>query len=301
MVRTPDNLIAGYVPVVDNGYLRALKPRVEEGYEVGIFDTQLVREFAPYARKEIRAIEPETIQPMLQSLGMHATIFSRQMILDTLASPGSNVTMFDDDISQGLLEIADPLRANVSMLTHFLRWNRSNTAVDQPVNPDHMVESAELDELFGRLYGEAAKSSDWWRHVAAAIIDQAGNIQSIEHNTGMPHEYTVAMEGDPRILSQRGSDIELSLFIHAEANCIADSARRGITLEGSKIYVTTFPCPNCAKMIAASGIKEVYFTEGYAMLDGQRVLEANGVKIIQVQTQTTLDTPPERLIPYPEK
>jgi dCMP deaminase len=42
--------------------------------------------------------------------------------------------------------------------------------------------------------------------------------------------------------------------VHAEQNSIADAARRGISLEGATAYISHFPCINCAKILASSGI-----------------------------------------------
>ena len=47
------------------------------------------------------------------------------------------------------------------------------------------------------------------------------------------------------------------------------------------MYVTDFPCPPCAKLIAGAGIAKLCFREGYAVLDGQDVLEAAGVEIVR--------------------
>ena len=43
---------------------------------------------------------------------------------------------------------------------------------------------------------------------------------------------------------------------HAEANAILNS-----TAKGKKIYVTLFPCNECAKLVIQSGIREVIFYE----------------------------------------
>lgn len=51
--------------------------------------------------------------------------------------------------------------------------------------------------------------------------------------------------------------------VHAEQNAIADAARRGSSVEGCIAYVTHFPCINCAKIMAASGIAEVRYREDY--------------------------------------
>ena len=46
--------------------------------------------------------------------------------------------------------------------------------------------------------------------------------------------------------------------VHAELNAILNSER---SLEGATLYVTKFPCNECAKAIIQSGISEVIFTD----------------------------------------
>jgi dCMP deaminase len=52
-------------------------------------------------------------------------------------------------------------------------------------------------------------------------------------------------------------------IIHSEINAISDCAKRGVSLEGGKIYVTHYPCVNCFKSIAACGIHEIYYLNDY--------------------------------------
>ena len=51
--------------------------------------------------------------------------------------------------------------------------------------------------------------------------------------------------------------------VHAEQNAISDAARRGISLDGATIYITHFPCINCAKILAASGIRVIKYHKDY--------------------------------------
>ena len=51
--------------------------------------------------------------------------------------------------------------------------------------------------------------------------------------------------------------------VHAEQNAISDCAKRGVSTENATAYVTHFPCVNCAKILAASGIKEVKYHSDY--------------------------------------
>lgn len=60
------------------------------------------------------------------------------------------------------------------------------------------------------------------------------------------------------------SDItEYGRMVHAEMGAITDAARLGRSLKGSTVYVTTFPCHNCAKHIVASGVRRVVYIEPY--------------------------------------
>ena len=57
--------------------------------------------------------------------------------------------------------------------------------------------------------------------------------------------------------------IEFGRSVHAEMAAITDAARRGIAIQGSHLYVTTFPCHECARNIVAAGITKVIFVEPY--------------------------------------
>jgi len=69
------------------------------------------------------------------------------------------------------------------------------------------------------------------------------------------------------------------------AMLIAEAAKRGISLEGTNLYVTDFPCPPCAKLIARSGITRLYFSRGYAVLDGESTLKNKGVELVFVDVE----------------
>lgn len=49
--------------------------------------------------------------------------------------------------------------------------------------------------------------------------------------------------------------------VHAEMAAISTAARLGLSLAGSSLYCTTFPCHNCSKHIVATGVSEVFYLE----------------------------------------
>lgn len=58
--------------------------------------------------------------------------------------------------------------------------------------------------------------------------------------------------------------------MHAEAAAFSNAARHGISVHGCTLYVTTFPCHDCAKQIIADGIHRVVYVEPYAKSLAQR-------------------------------
>ena len=45
--------------------------------------------------------------------------------------------------------------------------------------------------------------------------------------------------------------------IHSEANSLVQAAKHGVKTEGCFMYVTLFPCANCAGLIVNAGIKKL--------------------------------------------
>lgn len=69
---------------------------------------------------------------------------------------------------------------------------------------------------------------------------------------------------------------EFMRTVHAEMAALIDSARRGVAVNGLTMYVTTFPCHNCAKHIIAAGLQRVVYLEPYPK---SRAVELHGEEI----------------------
>ena len=63
--------------------------------------------------------------------------------------------------------------------------------------------------------------------------------------------------------SKIGETTEYGRMVHAEMNAISDAARLGRSVRDATLYVTTFPCHNCAKHIIACGVSRVVYIEPY--------------------------------------
>ena len=51
--------------------------------------------------------------------------------------------------------------------------------------------------------------------------------------------------------------------IHAEINAITDAAKRGVSIDDAEAYITHYPCINCFKALASSGVKKIYYQVDY--------------------------------------
>jgi deoxycytidylate deaminase len=60
-----------------------------------------------------------------------------------------------------------------------------------------------------------------------------------------------------------GELTEFGRAVHAEMNALLDAARRGVSVQDSTLYTTTFPCHNCARHIIGAGVERVVFIEPY--------------------------------------
>lgn len=71
--------------------------------------------------------------------------------------------------------------------------------------------------------------------------------------------------------------------LHAEANAITKIAKSTQSSDGSTLYVTLSPCPECAKLIIQSGIKRVVYKNLYRKTEGIDLLERAGIKVERIE------------------
>jgi deoxycytidylate deaminase len=60
-----------------------------------------------------------------------------------------------------------------------------------------------------------------------------------------------------------GELLEFSRSVHAEMDALLSAARKGVSLVGTRLFVTTFPCHYCARHTVAAGVDEVQYIEPY--------------------------------------
>jgi len=117
------------------------------------------------------------------------------------------------------------------------------------------------DEYFmGIALITAKRSKDPSSQVGAVIVDDDHKVVSIGYN-GMPRHID---DNDLSWNKNEGLDNKYLYVCHAEFNAILNS-RNGSSVQGCTIYVTLFPCNDCAKAMIQTGIKHViYLSDKYA-------------------------------------
>ena len=93
-------------------------------------------------------------------------------------------------------------------------------------------------------------------HVGCLVVsggEHANRIVAAGYNGYLPGCAHTSHVGDGHELAT----------VHAEQNAIADAARRGVSVAGATAYISHFPCINCAKVLAAAGIRSIRYHLDY--------------------------------------
>jgi dCMP deaminase len=267
-------VVVAYVPVLHEGYRRFLEAHGRDR-RVFLIGPELYVDFRPLA-KDVRALDAPTMARAVAALGIASDVAVLDVAgAESLAAESPRIVLPDEDVSHQVVERFFA-RCEVAYDAVFLRWDKTKTV--RMLRPE--APRAGADDLAWAAEQAATRSIDWWRQVGAALRLRDGEVLAAA-NEHRPQPISHYVVGDPRSNFFKGVGYDLSTAMHAEAALIAQAAREGRATAGGELYVTDFPCPACAKLIAAAGIAKLYFREGYAVLDGQDVLEAAGVEIVQ--------------------
>jgi dCMP deaminase len=270
-----------YLPVVHAGH-EAFFARHGDAAEVLILGTGFRGVFKSLA-KDIRALPPARAAQFLQVMLPDTPIRVIEPADLPAAVSAETLVLPDEDITRALAAEHDLAHGRELVFDKtFLRWDREWSQARRPADFDGKIAAGELPRaLLARARELSGRSSDWWRQVGAMAV-RGDEILGAAWNHHGPTEYAPYLDGDPRDGFSRGVRADLSTAIHAEASVVAQAARAGVPLDGADLFVTTFPCPACARLIAESGFRRCYFAGPYSVLDGDDILHAAGIELLWV-------------------
>lgn len=145
------------------------------------------------------------------------------------------------------------------------------------------------DEYFMSMaHLSALRSKDPNTQVGACIVNSEKRVVGLGYN-GFPK----GCNDDEFPWARNGEFLETKYpyVVHAELNAILNSIQN---LTGCTIYVSLFPCNECAKAIIQSGITcVVYESDKYAGTEGniasKKMFRDAGVELVQLTYTTKLD------------
>lgn len=281
-------VVVAYVPVIHKGYKQFFTACAERGARtLFLLAPPFTEEFLELSR-DLRALSVREIQAMAKTL----SLFSSVEVLSTfvgidMAKQAERVFLPDEDVSHSFAE-KHLFPGQAEFLSFFLRYDMRALSEQKVPERHRAISASGLDrELMRKAYDEAKQSPDWWRHIGA-VLAKDGQVIFSAHNRHLPHMQTAYVFGDPRSNFKAGEQNEFYLSLHAEAVVIAFAARcgtRATATLGASLYLTTFPCPSCARLIAQAGIARVYYAEGYSSFDSDKIFARAGVQVVHVAMQ----------------
>lgn len=271
--------LVAYIGTPHAGYLSLFRKHADA--VLYVLGDEFIREFPPLTRN-LPGVHPNDAFRMVNALG----IFREVRMLTTNALPtvrNMQIVMPDEDLS-AFLAVKYFSGCDVALDGGWkLRWDWGAVQKARvPQGQGEVTLDAFHREVMRLTIAESKRSPDWWRQVGAALAKD-GKLLLLAYNRHVPYEQSNYYFGDPRSNFGPGQCIEVSGAAHAEMVLLGEVAARGICTEGCDLYSSVFPCPPCAAPWSLSGIKRLYYAEGYSLVAAAETLQARGIEIVRVE------------------
>ncbi|XP_076927642.1 uncharacterized protein LOC143591278 [Bidens hawaiensis] len=151
---------------------------------------------------------------------------------------------------------------------------------NDPYDPSKRKGYLSWDDYFMAIaFLSAERSKDPNRQVGACLVSQDGIILGIGYN-GFPRGCSDdKLPWSKKSKNDNPLETKYPYVCHAEVNCILNTNHASAA--GQRLYVTMFPCNECAKVIIQSGVSEViYFVE--KSLENSDVIYAASHKLLSL-------------------
>ena len=115
------------------------------------------------------------------------------------------------------------------------------------------MERPSWDAYFKKITEVTSERSSCERLHVGCVLTKDNRIISQGYNgflPGCPHKSVVRNNHE-------------QATVHAEQNALCDCAKRGVSCLNATAYVTHYPCVICARLLLASGIKEIKYINDY--------------------------------------
>ncbi|MCK4919222.1 MAG: hypothetical protein KAS01_02450 [Candidatus Pacebacteria bacterium] len=284
-------LIFGDFSVFHKGYISFLneikKDKSKLVFFVGIINDELIRELTSL-EPDIRKIPTEDTKQIINSYLKVEDYFSVNQnnfsqIIDELKPDKIFILKGDKGEDFAKKYLLDNKYENIIEYHDIrLRWSDDKVQEFKKETSELSKEEIKTHQKFmNEALEEAEKSKCWWRQVGAVAVKD-DKVIFRGFNQMLPTEDECYKIGCIRDSIKPGKDPEICSVTHAEASIISLAARDGVSLKDTILYVTHFPCPACAKLVALAEFKKIVYTRGSSVFDGERVITSRGIDIVKI-------------------
>ena len=146
-------------------------------------------------------------------------------------------------------------------------------------------------QYYAKIATETAKLSTAIKLKVGCVIVKDNRILSIGYN-GMPSGWSNECETSTEDLDYTLTFNQKYLrtkpeVLHAEANALMKLCKSTDSSEGATLFVTHYPCIECAKLIYQAGISQVYYINEYnaSKGSGYNFLQEAGIEVCQIKKE----------------
>lgn len=281
-------LIVGEFPVFHKGYTEFFAKMAQDKshtFFIGILGNKAIKDLIAL-EPDIRKVSQEDMERIIGSYLAPEKYFIIEKdnfpdIFDKIKP--KKIIILKGDKSE---DFADKFLSDYKQILEYfdirLRWDGSHVQeFKKEASEIPKEELAEHRKFMKEAEKEAEKAKCWWRQVGAVAVKH-GEIIFRGFNKMLPNDDECYKIGCIRDSIQPGKQPEVCSVTHAEATIISLAAKEGVSLDGTTLYVTHFPCPACAKLVALAGFKKLVYSRGSSVFDGERVMVSRGVDIVKI-------------------
>jgi len=147
-------------------------------------------------------------------------------------------------------------------------------------------ERPEWDEYFIEMAKLVATRSNCVSRKVGAVITVDNQIVSTGYN-GAPKglKHCVDNGGCLRKLNniESGTRQEVCRAVHAEQNAIISAAVKGVSIKGGTLYVNTYPCSICTRMLINAEIEKIVYDSDYSDPLSKEKHEESKIKVLKYE------------------
>ena len=142
------------------------------------------------------------------------------------------------------------------------------------------------DEYFIDMAILAARRSNCVSRQVGAVITVDNQVVATGYNGAPKHlHHCIDAGGCLRKLNhiESGTRQEICRAVHAEQNAIISAAVKGVSIKGGTLYVNTYPCSICTRMLINAEIKRIVYDSDYSDPLSKEMLDESGIEIVKFE------------------